>query len=232
MRALAGLAAVLISATAVAAGPSVTALQQRWIDRLARERLVDGAGAERGGIARVDLTVSEPEFRAIARRHGWSIPSSIKFRFAQAPRGPALTPSAARKVRIFAQSDRSLGLTNQAALGGRIVIRIGCLWVTGRGTPDRLAYFPRELGLATDTHGRLILRSRLTGKTVGAIGDEFTWAGPIGLSENAPMVNELRARCGNAPVEHVGIVAKTSDFRRRFRLSDSPAESPRPPRSR
>ena len=232
MRAVVGLAAVLLSAAAIAAGPSVTVLQQRWIDRFERERLVDGAGAEQGGGARVDLTVSEQEFRAIARRHGWRIPSSIKFRFAQAPRGPAITAKAARQVRIFAQSDRSLGLTNQAALGGRIELRNGCFYLVGRGQRDRLAYFPREVGLGTDARGRLTLQSRLTGETLGSIGDEFTWAGPIGMLESFPMVAELRAQCGNAPVEHVGIMTRTSDFRRRFGLPDAPAEPPKPPRSR
>ena len=226
---IAGLA-VALSAPAWAAGPSVTALQQRWIDRFETERLVDGAGAEPRGIARVDLTVSESEFRAIARRHGWVIPSSIKFGFAQAPRGPAVTAKAARRIRIFAQSDRSLGLTNQAALGGRIELRNGCLYVVGRGQRDRLAYFPREVGLATDSRGRLSLRSRLTGKTIGLIGDEFTWAGPIGIRETAPMVAELRTQCGKAPIEHVGILTRTSDFRRRYGLTDRPVDPPKPPR--
>ena len=116
-----------------------------------------------------------------------------------------------------------------AALGGRIVSRGGCLYVTGRGQPDRLAYFPREFGLATDRRGALIIRSRIDGKMIGRIGDEFTWGGPIALGKNAPMVSELRARCGNAPVEHVGMLTETSAFHRRYGRDPNRGYPPPPP---
>lgn len=209
-RTLIGAFAVAAAASAVpvfAAGPTVTEQQARWIARFEKDRLLDGYGAEPRGLARLDMKVSEREFRTLAKREGWTrIPRSIKFRFAREPSGPAMTAAAARQVRIFPQSDRALGLTLMAALGGRIVNRGGCLYVTGRGRPDRLAYFPREFGLATDAHGALVIRSRIDGKTIGRIGDDYSWGGPIALPKDAPMVAELTRQCGNAPVEHVGIL--------------------------
>jgi hypothetical protein len=98
-----------------------------------------------------------------------------------------------------------LGGTNQAALGGRIILVNGCFYIARRGQPDRLAYFPREIGLTLDEEGYLALKPRNTDARVsGRVGEEFTWAGPMGpVPEGAPMVSELRQQCGAAPIKAI-----------------------------
>ena len=187
-----------------------------WVQRFEQERLIGGYGSARG-VMHMDMLVTETEYREIARRHGWGqTPGTIELGFAKGVSGPAVTANARPLVRVFAHSDRALGATNQALLGGRIIVRDGCLYVTARNQPDRLAYFPREFGLMLDPQGRLAIRSRLSGGTiVGRVGEEFNWGGPIGIAKDAPMVAELRAKCGNAPIEHVGVLVTQADFRGR-----------------
>jgi hypothetical protein len=116
-----------------------------------------------------------------------------------------------------------LGATNQAALGGRIILRDGCLYIARPGTPDRLAYFPREIGLTVDGEGYLALKPRAAAARIaGRIGEEFTWAGPLGpVPEDAPMVPQLRQQCGAAPVEAISFPESRHNARiRPFAIDD------------
>lgn len=183
------------------------AIGKPWIERLGRLRLLGGysTDATYGEVA-LDLVVSEAEYRAVAEREGWRLHPAINLRFSDAVEGPAAAAPVAALIRIFPQSDRALGATNQALLGGRIELRDGCLWVTGPNRPDRLAYFGREVAIGLDDQGYLALRTRGPAPHhLGRIGEPFSWGGPIGTSETMPMVAQLRARCGDAPLEHVGI---------------------------
>jgi hypothetical protein len=183
------------------------AIARPWVGRFTEHRLLGGYGSDATfGEVRMDLVVSEPEFRAIAAREGWHVPDTIKLAFSDGVDGSPIASQVRPLVRIFPQSDRALGATNQALLGGRIVVRDGCLFVTGRAKPDRLAYFGREVAIGLDDQNYLALRHRgLDPRHLGRIGEQFSWGGPIGITEDMPMVAELRARCGNAPLEHVGI---------------------------
>jgi hypothetical protein len=169
-------------------------------------RLLGGHGSDPTfGEVMIDLVVSEAEFREVAAKEGWRIPEPLKLRFSQAVEGQALPERLKTLVRIFPHSDRALGATNQAALSGRIILRNGCLYIARAKQPDRLAYFPREMGLTVDDEGYLALKPRAAAARIsGRIGEEFTWAGPMGpVPENAPMVAELRQQCGQAPVEAI-----------------------------
>jgi hypothetical protein len=183
------------------------AIAEPWIERLARHRLLGGHGTDATfGEVAIDLVVSEAEFRAVAQREGWRLPEAIRLRFAEPVAGPAVADEVRPLLRIFPQSDRALGPTNQALLRGRIVVRDGCLYVTGPNRPDRLAYFAREVAIGLDDSGHLALRTRgPSPRHLGRIGEPFSWGGPIGTSETMPMVAELRRQCGNAPLEHVGV---------------------------
>ncbi len=195
------------------------AIAKPWVTRFNAERLLTGFGTDATyGEVRMDLVVSEAEYKAIAARQGWGpLPEPIKLEFAKGAAGTPVAREVAPLVRIFPHSDRALGITNQALLGGRIVLRDGCLWVTGPAKPDRLAYFPREFGLGVDGENYLAIVARDgSGKIVGRIGEEFNWGGPIGLAPDAPMVAELRAACGNAPIEHVGMLSSAAAFRSRY----------------
>ena len=200
------------------------ALAKPWIDRFAAHRLLGGHGSDPTfGEVGVDLIVSQAEFRQIAAREGWSVPDAIKLRFSEAVEGEALPERLRSLVRIFPHSDRALGATNMAALGGRIVLRDGCLYISGGTGPDRLAYFPREMGLVLDEEGYLAFKPRSAKARIsGRIGEEFTWAGPMGpVPEDAPMVAELRQRCGAAPIEAISYPQSRHNFRvRPFAIDD------------
>lgn len=208
-------------------------LSAPWIDRLGKERLFTGyAMNARHGRAEIDMLVSEDEYAAIAARHGWGpVPDYVLLKFDGAPVGAAMDDAVAFGIRIFPQSDRNLGMTNQAALHGRIILRDGCFYVVNpvRSEPAKLAYFPREVGLYVDPQGYLALRTRMAQpRHLGRIGEPFTWAGPIGLPETAPMVRELRERCGDAPLMHVAVPESSAMFNARYGLPPMPA--PPPPR--
>lgn len=202
------------------------AIARPWIERLSRHRLLGGhaTDATYGEVA-LDLVVSEAEFRAVAEREGWRLHPAIKLRFSGGVEGPPVAAPVERLIRIFPQFDRALGATNQALLGGRIELRDGCLWVSGPGRPDRLAYFGREVAIGLDQQGFLALRTRgPEPRHLGRIGEPFSWGGPIGTSETMPMVAELRARCGDAPLEHVGIPQSARLFSVRPWVIDAIAE--------
>lgn len=202
------------------------AIAAPWIERLARHRLVGGYGSDATfGEVAIDLVVSEAEYRAVAEREGWRLPDAIRLRFAEPVSGPAVADALRPLLRVFPQSDRALGATNQALLGGRIVLRDGCLFVTGPGQPDRLAYFSREVAIGLDDSGYLALVSRGPSPGhLGRVGEQFSWGGPIGTSESLPMVAELRRSCGNAPLVHVGVPRSARLFSIRPWVIDAIAE--------
>jgi hypothetical protein len=202
------------------------AIAKPWVDRFAKHRLLGGYGTDATyGEIRMDVNLSEAEFRAIAEREGWRLPKVIKLEFSVGVEGTPVDPQARRLVRIFAQSDRALGATNQALPGGRSVRRDGCRCGTGPTQPDRLAYFGREVALGIDDQGYLALQRRAAGpRHLGRIGEQFSWGGPIGIADDAPMAAELRARCGNAPLEHVGVPKSARLFQVRPWVIDAIAE--------
>ncbi len=212
-------------------------LAQPWLDRFQAERLTTGYGMNaRRGTADIDMLVGEDEFAALATRKGWGKPPEfLNLKFDQTPSGVALDPAAAKGIRIFPQSDRSLGIINQAGFRGRIVLRDGCFMVDQPGAPNRmsLAYFPREVGLYIDPQGYLALRLRAREiRHLGRIGEAFSWAGPIGVGEDFPMVAELRARCGKAPLLHLSVPESESLFLARYPHLRQPVSPPPPPTKR
>jgi hypothetical protein len=203
------------------------AIARPWVERFTAHRLLGGHGTDATfGEIRMDMVVSEAEFREIAARQGWpQLPDAIKLDFAGAAEGAAVDERVRPLIRVFPQSDRALGATNQALLHGRIVLRDGCLFVTGGNGPARLAYFAREVALGLDEQGYLALKRRGPApRHLGRIGEQFNWAGPIGINETMPMVAELRARCGNAPLEHVGVPDSARLFHIRPWVIDAIAE--------
>ncbi len=202
------------------------AIAAPWVERLSKQRLLGGYGTDATyGEIGMDLVVSEAEFRDIARREGWQLPDAIKLRFSEAVEGEPVAGPVRDLIRIFAQTDRALGPTNAALLGGRISLRDGCLYVSGPNQPDRLAYFAREVAIGVDEEGYLALRTRGPApRHLGRIGEPFSWGGPIGTSESLPMVAELRRRCGNALLEHVGVPQSSRLFNVRPWVIDAMAD--------
>ncbi len=202
------------------------AIAKPWVERFSAHRLLGGHGSdETFGEVRMDLVVSEAEFRQIAAREGWQVPDAIRLEFSEGVTGAAVPPDVERLIRIFPQSYRALGATNMALLSGRIALRQGCFYVVGPDQPSQLAYFAREVGLGLDEQGYLALRTGgPTTRHLGRVGEQFSWAGPIGIAEDAPMVAELRKRCGNAPLMHVGVPDSSRLFEVRAHVIDAIAE--------
>jgi hypothetical protein len=182
------------------------ALIRPWTDRLTRHRLAGGWGIDDTyGRAEIMIDATEEEYRAVAAREGWEpLPDAITLRFAPALAHPPVEAAAQPFVRLLAQNDRSTGIQLTAGLGGRIFLRDGCLMVARPNGQAQLAYFHRETGLGLDAEGYLALKDRRTGESRGRIGEWFVWAGPNAVEETSPMVPELRARCGSAPLVNAG----------------------------
>jgi hypothetical protein len=202
------------------------AISKPWVERFGRQRLLGGYGTDATyGEVAMDLVVSEAEYRSIAAREGWRLPDAIKLRFSEGVEGDSVAAQVRPLLRIFPQTDRALGPTNEALLGGRIVLRDGCFYVTGPNQSDRLAYFAREVAIGLDDQNYLALRTRGPApRHLGRVGEQFSWGGPIGAIETMPMVAELRTRCGNAPLQHVGVPQSARLFAVRPWVIDAIAE--------
>jgi hypothetical protein len=192
-----------------------------WTDRFTARRMSGGWGMDDTyGTIDVMMDVTEEEYRAIAAGEGWGpVPEPIKLSFASPLPVGSVGPRVGPFVRAFAQNDRSTGIQLEAAQGGRIFLRDGCLYVAFGGNPTpSLAYFHRETGLGLDAQGYLALVDRATGKAKGRLGEMFTWAGPNSVGEDSTGVKQLRALCGNAPLFNVGNPESSNVFKSRYSL--------------
>ncbi|HEY0165166.1 MAG TPA: hypothetical protein VGB39_07310 [Sphingomicrobium sp.] len=188
----------------------LTTLARPWIDRFVARKLAAGRGIDATyGVAEIMLNVTEEEYREIAARELWGpVPDAVVLQFSAPLHHASVDERAKPFLRIFAQNSRSTTRQPEAGFLGRITMRDGCLY-SGKA----LAYFHRETGIGIDDQGYLALTDRRTGKNKGRIGEWFTWAGPNRFSEDMPMVRELRQRCGNAPIDHVGNPQSAAQFR-------------------
>lgn len=192
----------------------LTSLAGPWVDRFVAHKLAVGWGGDASyGVAEIMMNVTEEEYQAVAEREGWGpVPDGVVLRFSRPLGHPGVEDRAKPFVRIFAQNSRATTMQPEAGFSGRITMRDGCLY-SGKA----LAYFHRETGIGIDEQGYLALTDRRTGKSKGRIGEWFSWAGPNRISEDMPMVRELRRRCGNAPIDNVGNPESTAQFRLRQR---------------
>ncbi len=191
------------------------ALIAPWVHRFEQARILGGYGSdETFGTADFMLTVTHSEYLRMAASAGWSPPDAILLSFADELRAPASDPRAAPLVRIFPQADRSTAFVDMSATLGRIVLRDGCFRVERADGATGLAYFAREAGLTIDEDGYLALRARTRADApAGRIGEMFVWAGYGTVTEAMAMVPELRERCGQGPIMHVGSPTSLHDFR-------------------
>lgn len=202
-------------------------LIQPWAARFQGAGILNGYGSdETHGTADFMLAATRAEYERMAAREGWQLPDAIKLAFAPELHGPAVDPKAAPFVRIFPHSDRSTGAILSSATTGRIVLQDGCFRVLRQGSPPALAYFAKEAGLAVDAQGYLAVRDRSPRRpsdqeALGRIGEVFVWGGHGEVSEDMPMVADLRKRCGAGPIAHVGSPASLHHFRvRPFAIDD------------
>jgi len=192
-----------------------------WTDRFTAQRLTGGWGMDDTyGTIEVMMNVTEAEYAEVVAREGWGPPPApIKLSFAKPLPTPSVDPQIAPLVRIFAQNDRNTGIQLEALGGGRIYMKDGCLFTQTAGDKtEKLAYFHRETGVGLDDQGYLALIDRATGKAKGRLGEMFSWGGPNAVGEDFPLVKQLRAQCGNAPLFNVGNPESSNVFRKRYSL--------------
>ena len=186
------------------------ALIQPWAVRFQKAGILNGYGSdETHGTAEFMLALTRAEYERMAARAGWQLPDTITLAFAPALQGAAVDAKAAPFVRIFPQSDRSAGMILASATVGRIVLQDGCFRVLRQNSPPALAYFAKEAGLGVDDQGYLALRDRSPQRpsrqdNMGRIGEVFVWGGYGEVTDGMAMVAELRKRCGDGPIAHVG----------------------------
>ena len=192
------------------ATPNSQAIAKPWVERFMAASLARRATAPTRPTAksRMDLVVSEAEFREIARARGLAGPRRDQARLLRRRRGRGQSPPRLRPlVRIFA-AKRPRARRHQPGAARRPDRAARRLLLRDRPDQARPArLFPARSGARRRTR-RAILRFARAGQRrshLGRVGEQFSWGGPIGIAEDAPMVAELRARCGNAPLEHVGV---------------------------
>jgi hypothetical protein len=196
----------------------LAALIKPWADRFTEAGIIGGYGSDATlGTAEFMMSVTEAEYRALAASKGWGpLPDPIRLGFAKELSAPAVDPRAASYFRAFASDTRSTVIQLTAGFSGRIELRDGCLRVAAKDGKGPLAYFHRETGIGVDGQGYLALIDRRTGKPGGRIGEMFSWGGPNHLRDDMPGLAELKARCGEGPVAHVGNPESKAAFDLRY----------------
>lgn len=194
------------------------ALIKPWADRFTKAGIIGGYGSDATyGTAEFMMSVTEREYRDIAARENWEpVPQPIKLDFARELAIPAVDARAAPSLRTFANDTRATVIQLLAAGTGRVILKDGCLRVVTQDGKQPLAYFHRETGIGLDEQGYLALIDRQTGKPKGRIGEIFTWGGPNHMRPDMPGLAELKARCGEGPVAHVGNPEAKAAFDRRY----------------
>ena len=202
-----------------AGSPPVDARQvgETWLARLETLGVVDGYG--RGGkgeddpISSFSLVMTPADFDAWVERNGWSVPAHLDWSFVPELRNPRVSEAAADGIRIWPASEQRTGMVNEAADGGRIVLRDGCFYLLRQANPadETLAWFHAETGIDVDEEGYYVLMNRVTGQVAARVGEMVTWAAPNPIRPGGPSLEEFRAACGEGEIATVG--NPTSDAR-------------------
>jgi hypothetical protein len=181
-------------------------------ETFADDRVVQAVGlGNKRGMAEVEISVTEAEFRALVARKGVRIPDAVHLLFratapASALNGP-LAPEIARLVRIFPRSDRPVGIVDSIASRAKVVLDDGCFRVAGGAHDGALVLFPLGAQLFVDREGHLAYGS---GEVPGyaRVGEELVFPGSIGAVTVPELVRPIHAACGAGKV--VAITAMRS----------------------
>ncbi len=169
---------------------------------------------------RVEMTVpmTAREFRAISAREKWGeVPPQIRLSFAREMAVPRVDPRVARYVRGFASESLATTLQLQRGSSGRVVLDNGCLRLATKGkAKGPLVVFHKETGIGLDAQGYLAAIDRDTGQSKGRVGEMWSWAGP-NPGTQFDGLEELKAACGDGPIENVGNPESEAVFDARHR---------------
>jgi hypothetical protein len=175
-------------------------------------RVIQSVGmGNKAGVAEVEVSVPEAEFRALVARKKVTIPQAVKLSFRATQSAAALNrplpPNIARLVRIFPRSDRPIGLVNSIDSRTKVVLDAGCFRVAGGPYHRALVLFPLGAGLFVDREGYLAYGAA-EAPGFARVGEELVFPGSIGAVTAPELVQPIHAACGTGTV--VAITAMRS----------------------
>lgn len=184
------------------------AIGETWIERLKAKGALGGYGlggkSPDGPVVLIDTLLTAREFDTWVDANGWRVPRHIDWSFQPELVAPAVSDRAAPAVRLWTQSATRTGVQLEALLGGRVVMKDGCLWFQQKGEPDRVAWLHAETGLDRDAEGYLVFVNRVTGETVARLGEEMVWAGPNAVNLPPERIADIQQACGRGELYAVG----------------------------
>lgn len=176
------------------------------------DRVIQSVGmGNKAGVAEVEISVTEAEFRALVAKKGVKIPEAVTLSFRATQPAAALnrplSADIAKLVRIFPRSDRPVGLVNSIDSRLKVVLDGGCFRVSG-GPHDRaLVLFPLGAQLFVDREGYPAYgASEAPG--YARVGEELVFPGSIGAVTAPNLIRPINAACGTGTV--VAITAMRS----------------------
>jgi hypothetical protein len=201
------------AATALYSNEALQAAADFMLATFREDRVIQSVGiGNKQNRAEVEISVSEPEFRALVARKGVRIPDAVELRFrASEPAAVANRPlpaEIARLVRIFPRSDRPLGALHSIDSHARVVLDDGCFRIAGGDHDGALVLFPLGAGLFVDRQNYLAYGDR-EAPGYARVGETVVFPGSIGEVTAPELVAPIRAACGAGKV--VGITAMQSD---------------------
>ncbi|MDF1834186.1 MAG: hypothetical protein P1U62_04800 [Alteraurantiacibacter sp. bin_em_oilr2.035] len=185
-------------------------LGELWLTRLEERGAVMGHGLDGKGpesaIQSIDTLLTAEDFDAWVAENDWSVPPHLRWSFRLPLIAPQVSESALGGVRLWPASQMRTGWQLEAAFGGKIYLREGCIFMQGQqeNASEKLAWFHAETGLDLDAEGYYVLINRTTGQIAARLGEKMTWAGPNAVDVNDPAVVAYREACGGHEIEGVG----------------------------
>lgn len=198
----------------VASDAGLRAEVQPLVKTLEADRSLAGWGTG-GGVAQLDLALTEDDWDALVAEQEWDIPPYIEFSFVRPLTAPAIGGDAKDWVRVMPVEPVRTVFQLEALGTGRIFLEDGCLYVGNPEGVKSLAFFHAETGVDI-REGGLVLVDRITGRTRGRVGEDFSWGAPNPFKEAWDAAKELREACGTAAVVNVGNPEASSVFQARY----------------
>ena len=225
-----------------AAERKVTSLQpadakvvgDRWLARLKERGALLGYGlggkSPDGPVMAINTGLTKDEFDSWVRQNGWDVPGHIRWSFVPALNLSPVSDAAKDAIRFWPASTARTGAQHQALLAGRVYLRDGCFFVSGRREAvDKLAWFHAEVGFDVDDEGYFVLRDRLGGQILTRLGEDMNWGGPPSAVIDPKAEQALHEACGPGDITVVGSPEARERFVTQYPHMREPRVPPPPP---
>lgn len=168
------------------------------------DRVIQGGGTgNKRNRAVIEISVTEPEFRALVVRKGVTIPEAVALEFvAKAPASTLnrpLPPRIAGLIRIFPRDDRPTGMLHSINSRAKVQLQDGCFKIAGGEHDGALVLFPLGARLFVDREGYLAFGEQEV-PGYGRVGEELVFPGSIAEVTAETLVGPIREACGPGKV--------------------------------